>query len=120
VFINLHFNYIGFRASVVLPDMRLLKAYPIQHTFWKAIEAIGELFRIWKYAANTLNFASFPSDIIGRSAVPRGMALFNDNMIANVELMGRNAIDWLGSFHGGVPFLRGDSNSSGTLNRARI
>src|SRR5438552_2057178 len=126
---DLHLDQIARASAIPGPHLVLQKAHAIEYFLGLAVEAVGELLGIGKCAADALDLTRLTADIARRAPVPRGKARLYPHGIADREAVpgrrrirrGVNGRDLpAGGRHRCVPFLSGDSISSGTSKRLRI
>jgi hypothetical protein len=76
VFVDFHLDQVVVRACVAPPYLALLELHPIEHAPGLAVEAVGELLRVGKTAADALDLSLFAADVGGRATVTGGLAFF--------------------------------------------
>src|SRR5438094_129581 len=85
VFVNLQLEPIALRSSVICPHVFLHEPYAIQHALRLAAEAVRELFRVGKRAADALDHPALAADVMRRAAMAGRKGALHLDAVADVE-----------------------------------
>src|SRR5262249_17751812 len=91
--VDFHLDQVPVGPLVTPPYFTLVELHTVKHALGLAVEAVGELLRVGKTAANALDLANLPADVGGRAPVARRVGVLYAHAVADVEApLGRRRI----------------------------